>query len=346
MSPCPPVGSEQGMWTFTDMYCICFLYQTTMLRQSRQWDFWKQNSHWEIDWKDQYHCRLEFLVNEDMKLQDGLWIGWFELSEVARTSMENNYPILKRTIEVRLTSGARCRNLVCRWISPVQEFNNGELELEAVSSMCFKFADGSITDDTGRAILLSRLFLFVVCDPQASSNFPRANACRKWPLYIPWPSRHWAWKDQPCVIPLQNYHHGCHHIVRDLDDEWSEYIRIYFQSLGSSCLTCMWGCSLSFVQSKVVLNITHKLAEWQSWQNLGWWMFLVISITAVTCTMESPQLSFQAGIRWTGDNPQQVSAIAVGSDSKVQLWWMETNLPNGFDDTSWVIISTRQRQAN
>ena len=30
-----------------------------------------------------------------------------------------------------------------------QEFNNGELELEAVNSICFKFADGSITDDTG-----------------------------------------------------------------------------------------------------------------------------------------------------------------------------------------------------
>lgn len=31
----------------------------------------------------------------------------------------------------------------------LQEFNNGELELDAVNSMCFKFADGSITDDTG-----------------------------------------------------------------------------------------------------------------------------------------------------------------------------------------------------
>ena len=30
-----------------------------------------------------------------------------------------------------------------------QEFNNGELELGSVNSMCFKFADGSITDDTG-----------------------------------------------------------------------------------------------------------------------------------------------------------------------------------------------------
>ena len=35
-------------------------------------------------------------------------------------------------------------HLVC-----VQEFNNGEVDLMEVSTMCFKFADGSVTDDTG-----------------------------------------------------------------------------------------------------------------------------------------------------------------------------------------------------
>ena len=30
-----------------------------------------------------------------------------------------------------------------------QELNNGEVDLEQVQTMCFKFADGSVTDDTG-----------------------------------------------------------------------------------------------------------------------------------------------------------------------------------------------------
>jgi hypothetical protein len=38
---------------------------------------------------------------------------------------------------------------LCQADSAHEEFNNGELELEAVNSISFKFADGSITDDTG-----------------------------------------------------------------------------------------------------------------------------------------------------------------------------------------------------
>ncbi|CAJ1421728.1 unnamed protein product [Effrenium voratum] len=31
----------------------------------------------------------------------------------------------------------------------LQEFNNGELELQSISSLCFKFADGTVADDSG-----------------------------------------------------------------------------------------------------------------------------------------------------------------------------------------------------
>ncbi|CAL1143749.1 unnamed protein product [Cladocopium goreaui] len=57
-------------------------------------------------------------------------------------------PAPARTLLVEDTDGDRLEFLVNEDMK-LQEFNNGELELEAVNSICFKFADGSITDDTG-----------------------------------------------------------------------------------------------------------------------------------------------------------------------------------------------------
>ncbi|CAE7708458.1 unnamed protein product, partial [Symbiodinium pilosum] len=74
-------------------------------------------------------------------------IGLHALASRAGIEWRGDSPPLVQNLLVTDTDGDRLE-FVLNDDGKLQELNNGEVDLEQVQTMCFKFADGSVTDDT------------------------------------------------------------------------------------------------------------------------------------------------------------------------------------------------------
>ncbi|CAE7246113.1 unnamed protein product [Symbiodinium natans] len=87
-----------------------------------------------------------FQLQEQDQVEKAL--GLHALASRAGIDWRGDAPPPPRSLLITDTDGDRLE-FVFNEDGKLQEFNNGEVDLEEVTTMCFKFADGSVTDDTG-----------------------------------------------------------------------------------------------------------------------------------------------------------------------------------------------------
>eukprot|EP00439_Symbiodinium_sp_Y106_P073577 s1005_g13.t3 len=173
------------------------------------------------------HGKLKEYVNGKLEIEDVRWLqysaaagsitdaeGVFELQQqdqvekalglhalAMRAGIEwrgERPPPAKRLL-VTDTDGDRLE-FVLNDDGKLQEFNNGEVDLMEVSTMCFKFADGSVTDDTGVFTLPPR-----ECMQKAAALYSLAlEAGIRWTGDIPLQVSAQPLGSEPKVLDIEN----------------------------------------------------------------------------------------------------------------------------------------------
>ncbi|CAE7710468.1 unnamed protein product [Symbiodinium sp. CCMP2456] len=170
------------------------------------------------------HGKLKQYVNGQLEIEDVRWLqysaaggitdakGVFELQQdqvekalglhalAMRAGIEwrGERPPPAQKLLVTDTDGDRLEFVLND--GKLQEFNNGEVELMEVTTMCFKFADGSITDDTGVFTLPPR-----ECMQKAAALYSLAlEAGIRWTGDIPLQVSAQPLGSEPKVLDIEN----------------------------------------------------------------------------------------------------------------------------------------------